>query len=216
MLRPTHQIQWAMGLLTILAWPLAAQTGVQLNPQEEDKLREAQEPGQRIVVYLDFLQERLERFDSYRHRPVDPKYDQAGYLEDVISEYIALDEEMKNWIDYQYEHNGDMRSGLKALIERGPRQLVTLRAIQGSPDPYSKQYGDSLRDAIDQLNDAIDGATKGLADQEKKFGELKKQEQEEKRISKERRKEESKRTKEEKKQRKQKDKDRVPGDIRED
>jgi len=216
MLRLTYQIQWALALLTILAWPLAAQTGAQLSPQEEDKLREAQEPGERIVVYLDFLQERLDRFDSFRRRPVDPKYDQAGYLEDVIGEYIALDEEMKNWIDYQYEHNGDMRSGLKALLERGPRQLVTLRAIQSSPDPFAKQYGDSLRDAIDQLSDAIDGATKGLADQEKKFGELKKAEQEDKRISKERRKEESKRTKEEKKLRKQKSKDRVPGDIRED
>jgi len=192
--------------------PLAAQTGARLSEQEEDKVREAQDPGERIVVYLDLLQDRLARFDSFRKRPVDPKYDNAGYLEDLLGEYIALHEEMKNWIEYHYQHMGDMRGGLRTLLERGPQQLLTLRSIQESSDPYSGQYGDALQDAIDQLTDTLDGASKALADQTKKFGELKKQEKEEQRIAKERRKEEAKRTKEEKKLRKRKE-GRVPGEM---
>jgi hypothetical protein len=201
-------------LTALSAGPLTAQTGATLSQEEEDKVRETQDPGERIVVYLDLLQVRLERFDSFRHKPDDPKYDHAGYLQDLLAEYISLNEEMKNWIEYHYEHTGDMRGGLRTLLERAPQQLTTLRGIRESSDPYSGQYGDSLRDAIDQLADTLDGATKAFADQTKKFGELKQQEKEEKRLVKERAKEENKRTKEEKKLRKrQGKKGRVPGET---
>lgn len=211
--RSLGRLGLSLALVLLVSGTLAAQSGARLSEEEEDKLREAQDPGQRIVVYLDFLQERLARFESFRHRPDDPKYNYAGYLDDLMGEYIAINEEMKNWIQFQYEHSGDMRAGLRPLLDRGPQQLVALRAIQSSPDPYAGKYGDSLRDAIDQLSDTLDGATQALAGQEKKFGELKKQEKEDKRLSKERAKEESKRTKQEKKLRKRHAKDRVPGDT---
>ena len=210
----TRRLALAFFLGALSAAPLAAQTGATLRQEEEDRVRETQDPGERIVVYLDLLQDRLGRFDSFRHKPVDPKYDHAGYLQDLLTEYISLNEEMKNWIEYHYEHTGDMRGGLRALLERAPQQLVTLRGIRESSDPYSGQYGDSLRDAIDQLTDTLDGATKALADQTKKFGELKQQENEGKRLAKERAKEESKRTKEEKKLRKRPGKKgTVPGET---
>jgi hypothetical protein len=190
------------------------QAGAALTQDEEDKIRETQDPGERIVVYLDLLQDRLMRFDSFRRRPVDPKYDNARYLDDQMGEYIALVEEMKNWIEYHYEHMGDMRGGLRTLLERGAQQLTTLHAIRDSPDPYARQYEDSLRDAIDQLADTLDGATKALADQTAKFKDLKRQGKEEERLAKERRKEEAKRAKEEKKLRKsQGKKGRAPGET---
>ena len=200
--------------MALCARPLAAQTGATLTTEEEDRVRETQDPGERIVVYVDFLQVRLERFDEFRGRPDDPKYDHAGYLQDLLAEYIALNEEMKNWIEYHYEHQGDMRGGLRTLLERAPQQLVVLRGIQESTDPYSAHYKDALRDAIEQLADTLDGATKALADQTKKFGELKKQEKEEKRLAKERAKEENRRLKEERKARKrQGKKGTVPGET---
>jgi hypothetical protein len=202
-----------LALIVLSSGALVAQSGARLSEEEEDKLREAQDPGERIVVYLDLLQDRLARFDAFRRKPNDPKYDYAGYLDDLMGEYIAINEEMKNWVQFQHEHAGDMRRGLRALLDRGPQQLTTLRAIQSSPDPYAGKYGDGLRDAIDQLTDTLDGATQALAGQEKKFGELKKQEKEDQRLSKERAKEESKRTKQEKKLRKRGGKGRVPGET---
>jgi hypothetical protein len=212
-LRNRILIPMALVAACSVAWS-AAQTGAALTQEEEERVRETQDPGERIVVYLDLLQDRLSRFDSFRHKPDDPKYDHAGYLQDLLADYISLNEEMKNWIEYHYEHSGDMRPGLRALLERAPQQLVMLRGIQASSDPYSGHYADSLRDAIDQLTDALDGATRALADQTKKFGEMKRQEKEERRLAKERAKEESKRTKEEKKLRKrQGKKGSVPGET---
>jgi len=201
-------------LAALSASPLAGQTGATLSPEEDDRVREAQDPGERIIVYLDLLEDRLSRFDAFRRKPDDPKYDHAGYLQDLLAEYISLNEEMKNWIEYHYEQAGDMRRGLRKLLERAPQQLTTLRGIQATSDPYSAQYGDSLRDAIEQLTDILDGATKALADQTKRFGEMKKQEKEAERLAKDRAKEERKRTKEEKKLRRRQGKQgRVPGET---
>jgi hypothetical protein len=204
----------ALALVLLLApnpW-LRAQTGATLSEAEETRVREAQDPGERIVVYLDFLQARLDRFEAYRKKPASGPYDYGAYLDDVLLEYLTLNDELKNWIQYQYRENRDMRRGLRALLERGPQQLVALRQIQQSPDAHAPRYADSLRDSIDQLSDTLDGATRALADQEKKFAQMKLDEKAELKIAKERAKEEAKRAKQEKKLRKQLGKGKVPGE----
>jgi septal ring factor EnvC (AmiA/AmiB activator) len=198
----------AAGLLA----PLWGQRGATLTDAEDEKVREAQDPGERIVVYIDLLQTRLDHFESYRGKPADARYDYAAYLDDLLIEYIALTDELKNWIEFHYQENHDMRPGLRTLLERGPQQLAALRQTQQSPDAFASQYGDTLRDAIAQLSDALDGATRALADQEKQFLTKKREEKAEARLSKERAKEEAKRTKEEKKLRKRLGKSKVPGE----
>lgn len=204
----------ALGLVLLVMPALAlwGQRGATLTDEEEDKVREAQDPGERIVVYLDLLQARLDRFEGYRKKPTDPQYDYAAYLDDLLVEYIALNDELKNWIAFQYQENRDMRRGLRALLERGPQQLAELRQVQQSPDAHAPRYGDTLRDAIDQLSDTLDGATRALADQDKKFAEQKREEKAAVKSAKERAKEEAKRTKEEKKLRKRLGKGKVPGE----
>lgn len=204
----------ALVLVLLLApnpW-LRAQTGATLSEAEETRVREAQDPGERIVVYLDFLQARLDRFEAYRKKPASGPYDYGAYLDDVLLEYLALNDELKNWIQYQYRENRDMRRGLRALLERGPQQLVALRQIQQSPDAHAPRYADSLRDSIDQFSDTLDGATRALADQEKKFAQMKLDEKAELKMAKERAKEEAKRAKQEKKLRKRLGKGKVPGE----
>jgi septal ring factor EnvC (AmiA/AmiB activator) len=204
----------ALALIVLLApspW-LRAQTGATLSEEEENRVREAQDPGERIVVYLDLLQARLDRFEAYRKKPASGPYDYGAYLDDLLLDYLALNDELKNWIQYQYQENRDMRRGLRALLERGPQQLVALRQIQQSPDAHAPRYADSLRDSIDQLSDTLDGATRALADQEKKFAQMKLDEKAAVKEAKERAKEEAKRTKQEKKLRKRLGKGKVPGE----
>ena len=203
-------------MLTLLGLPLAsipAQKEAALSEEEEDKLREEQDPGKRIELYLDFAQDRLSQFDQFRQKPADPKYDNGGYLDKLLGQYIALQDELKNWIQYQYDRQGDMRSGLRALLDRGPRQLDELRHIQQEPDRFVSDYRDSLRDAIDNLTDMLDGATTALNSQVKKFGEIKRQEKLDEQQAKQAAKDEKKRIKEEEKLRK---KERKQGQVPED
>jgi len=186
--------------------------GASLTEEEEDKLRETQDPGQRIELYIAFAQIRLGQFDDLRYKPPDPQYDIGASLDKLLGSYIAVDDELKNWIEYQYQRDGDMRKGLRVLLDQGPQQLGKLKQIQESSDHYSADYRDSLRDAIEDLTDTLDGATKALADQEKRFGQLRREEKATEHELKQTAKEEKKRMKEEQKLRKKEHKHGVPED----
>jgi hypothetical protein len=203
----------ALALLAAASCTLAAQQKTDyLSDDEQDKLRETQDPSERIKVFLVIGQSRLDRFENFRTQPQEDKYDNGGYLDGLLGQYISVNDEMKNWIEDQFDRNGDMRLGLRALLDAGPKQLEMLRRLQQTPDPHSADFGGSLRDAIEDLTDTLDGATKALGEQEKKFGALKKEEKAEAQANKDRLKEDKKRTKEEKKLRKKEHKSGVPGD----
>lgn len=184
-----------------------------LSEEESEKIREAQDPSERIGVYLGFAQTRLERIEDYRNRPPDPTVDVAAYLEQQFDQYIRITDELKNWIQVQYDRHGDMRAGLKKFIEIGPKQAEQLRHIQQSSDPYVDAYRKNLGDAIDDFDDALDGATKALTDQVKLFGEIKREEKADAHAVQEREKDEKKRAKEEKKLRKKEHQKGVPADA---
>lgn len=185
----------AVALVVVLAaMPAArgwAQRGNFLSDDEEDALREAQDPGKRIEVYLGLEQVRLGRMDSLQDEPAQ--------LNLLLNEYVSLTDEMKDWIEYQYGRHGDMRQGLRAFLERGPQQLERLRQIRQRPGADSAVYADNLRDAIDSVTDALEGSTRVLAEQQKMFGQLQREQKAEARAAKERIKEEKKRNQEEKK-----------------
>lgn len=197
----------SVGVFLALALALTASAqGPQrasLPEAEVEKLRDTQDPGERIKVYLQFMQERLTQFDEFRNRPVDPRYRTGKFLDEVLGQYIDLDDELKDWIQYQYNRDGDMRKGLHALLDEGPRQLAQLQHIRQTPDPYASRYSDRLQDAVADLEDTLDGAATALNGQVKKMGELKKEEKEAGKTSNTAIKEEKKRIKEEEKLRKE-------------
>ena len=205
-----------LALLMPLAVTALAQKPDYVSDEEEDKIREAQEPSERIELYLTLAQSRLDRIEGFRSKPMDPQYDNGAYIDHLLDEYISLTDEMKNWIQDQYDRRGDMRRGLRKVLEIGPKQLHDLGRIQASPDAYAADYAKSLADAKDDLTDALDGATKALTEQVKMFGELKSDEKSDAQSEKDRTKEEKKRSKEEEKLRKKEQKQAQPSDKDED
>jgi septal ring factor EnvC (AmiA/AmiB activator) len=204
----------ALMLAVLVSVPAAAQIKKPgfLSEEEEDKLREAQDPSARIQLYLDFEEARLTRFETFRSQPLDPQYDNGAFLAGLLEQVIGLNDELKDWVADQYDRNSDMRKGLRALLDLGPKRLEQMRRIQQAPDSLTPNYADNLRDAIDDLSDTLDGAAKALGDQQKKFAAEKREEKAEVQESKVRAKEEKKRTKEEKKLRKKEHKSGVPAD----
>ncbi len=192
----------------ILVMPVvkAQQKRASLSESETDKLRDTQDPGERIKVYLDLMQTRLLTFENYRSRPVDPQYRTGKFLGEVLGQYVELDDELKDWIQFQYNRDGDMRGGLRALLDRAPRQLEELKHAQQTPDPYTQRYSENLANAVADLDDTLSGATAAFGGQVKKFGELKQNEKEEKKATQAEAKEEKKRIKEEEKLRKREQK----------
>ena len=197
-LRGTLRSSLILFLLLAPPWARANQGGY-LTPREQDELRDAQDPSGRIKIYLKFAQERLNRFDGLRDGSPEAQPDLGEQLDKLLGEYISIDGELKDWIQYQYERGADMRPGLRSLIEGAPQQLQYLEHIQNTPGPAAPEYADSLRDAIADLNDTINGAAQAFAEQEKKFPAMARDEKADRRALKLARKEEKKQNKEEKK-----------------
>jgi hypothetical protein len=177
-----------------------------LSQAEVDKLRDTQDPGERIKVYLGFMQTRLTMFDAFRSKPVNPEYRGGKYLDEILGQYVELDDELKDWIQYEYNRQGDMRAGLRTLLDDGPKQLDELRHVEQAPDPYFPRYSDTLHDAIADVEDTLDGASKAMAGQVKLLGELKQKEKQAAQVSKQAIKQEKKQLKQEKKLEKKEEK----------
>lgn len=201
-----RKLIFALVFAALTAAAANAQQRASLSPAEVDKLRDTQAPGERIKVYLDLMQTRLTTFESYRSRPVDPQYRTGKFLTEVLGQYIDLDDELKDWIQFQYGRSGDMRGGLRALLDQAPHQLQELQHAKQTPDPYTARYSDTLEDAVADLEDTLNGASTALSGQEKKLGELKQNEKVAKKASKSEVKQEKKRIKEEEKIRKREEK----------
>jgi hypothetical protein len=193
---------------------LRADDPAALTQEEEDRIREAQDPSDRIGIYLELAGERLERFNAIRVAPADSSEvaDRRATLDQILSQYIALDDELKNWIQDQFDTAHDMRKGLRGLIEVAPKQLALLNQAQQTPDRYFTNYQSDLRDAITDLNDTINGATQALAEQEKKWGELKREERVDAKAAKQAVQDEKKHQKQEQKLRKKQDQKGIPED----
>jgi hypothetical protein len=162
-------LTFGLTMLVALA-PLCvqAQDHDSLTSTEVDKLRDAQDPSERIKVYLSFQQDRLGRMEAAS----ESNGDTQDSVDDLLNQYISIDNELKDWIQYQFDHDGDMRKGLRVLLDEGPKQLEILRHIQSSPGTGASDFSNSLRDAIADMNDTLDGATQALAAQQKKFPEM--------------------------------------------
>jgi hypothetical protein len=173
---------------------LRAQQGAYLSDDEADELRDAQDPSLRIEVYLKLEESRLDQMDGLRDEPAK--------LRILLSQFVSINEEMKDWIQDQYDHHGDMRQGLRSLLEHGPQQLELLKQIQKWPGASDAEYASNLHEAIDSVTDGLNGATQALTDQQKMFGVLKREEKADAKATRERIKEEMKRNKEEEKLRK--------------
>ncbi|HXJ94639.1 MAG TPA: hypothetical protein VMT20_17465 [Terriglobia bacterium] len=193
---------------------LLADDPAALTQEEEDRIRDAQDPSDRIAIYLELSAERLERFNAIRQAPADASEvaERSATLDQILSQYIALDDELKNWIQDQFDTGHDMRRGLRGVIDVAPKQLALLNQVQQMPDRYFTDYRSSLRDAITDVNDTINGATQALAEQEKKWGALKREEKADAKAAKEALQDEKKHQKQEQKLRKKQDRKGIPED----
>lgn len=197
------------------AFQLHTDDPASLTMEEEDKVRDAQDPSERIGIYVQLAAERLERFNAMRAAPPDPgdpTY-RGETLGRLLSQYIALDDELKNWIEDQYTTDHDMRKGLRGLLNMAPQQLALLTTASQQPDRFGADYRQDLADAITDMNDTLNGATRALADQEKKYGALKREEHQDAKAAKTAEQEEKKQEKQDRKlRRKQKQQGGVPED----
>ncbi|HVB07352.1 MAG TPA: hypothetical protein VNF00_00275, partial [Candidatus Acidoferrales bacterium] len=111
-------------MLALLAWTAASATCVAvahaqerpdfLSPGEADKIRDAQNPNERVKLFLDFAGDRLKKL-QYELQLKSPQMHKNEILNGLLNAYAGCIDEAADRIDEGRETNPNMRPAIKAM-----------------------------------------------------------------------------------------------------
>jgi hypothetical protein len=138
-----------------------------LSDAQIEKIREAGiDPGERIRLYTQFLDERADTIKGLTNRIKSGS--RAKRLDDELQDFTALLDELGSNLDQYSERKADMRSGLKKLTESAPRWVGVLKALPGE-----QGFDEARKEAIEASQDIADDAKRMEAEQIAYFNEHK-------------------------------------------
>jgi hypothetical protein len=152
-------------LLSLLAAQLREEP---LNRKEIDELRDAaQQPAQRMKLYVDFARARLVSLEQMR---ADPKVkDRAQQTHDKLENFVAVYDELNDNIDTFVERREDLRKPLKMVIEADNEFQAKLRALASARDSNpseAEHYQFLLDNALETLDTGLQDHRQLLSEQE--------------------------------------------------
>lgn len=147
-----------------------------LNPVEQDQLRDAaQEPGDRLKLYIQFARTRLTSLEQIR---TDPKVtDRAQQTRERLQDFLDVYDEMNDNLDTFVGRKADLRRPLKAIIESDTEFQARLRALKSSADANkdeARQYDFLLTSVLDTIDSSVQDHRQLLGEQEEAFKHKKK------------------------------------------
>ena len=153
----------------VLLSPSAAQVRQEpLNPKEIDELRDAaQQPAQRMKLYVDFARARLVALEQMR---ADPKVtDRAQQTHDKLENFLAVYDELNDNIDTFVERKEDLRKPLKMVIEADNEFQAKLRALasaRNSNPSEAEHYQFLLDNVLETVDSSAQDHRQLLSEQE--------------------------------------------------
>jgi len=147
-----------------------------LNPLEQDQLRDAaQEPSERLKLYIQFSRTRLTSLEQTR---ADPKItDRPQQTRDRLQDFLDVYDELNDNLDTFVERKADLRKPLKTLIEADTEFQARLRALKSSADANkdeAKQYDFLLTSVLETIDTSVQDHRQLLSEQEETFKHKKK------------------------------------------
>jgi hypothetical protein len=139
-----------------------------LTPAEIDQLRDtAQEPDQRLNLYVKFARARLASLEQVRS---DPKVTDRGQeTHDRLQDFLDLYDELNDNIDTYADRKEDLRKALKPIIEADTEFEAKLRALKNSGSVSKEElshYEFLLTNTIDTLDNSAQDHRQLLSEQE--------------------------------------------------
>ena len=154
-------------LLICLAAPLCLpQDRDFLTPNEIAQIREAQDPNDRLVLYVKFASQRLDLVQQYLAKD---KPGRSLFIHNYLEDYNHIIEAMDAVSDDALLHHKDIDQGAIAALNAEHDFLEKLNKIQNSEPKDLDRYKFLLSEAIDTTTDSQEA---GKQDTSKRAGEL--------------------------------------------
>src|SRR5579872_3246511 len=176
MISGSHKLASCLLALLLLTSVWAQRRHDPLNPLEQDQLRDAaQEPADRLKLYIQFSRARLSSLEQMR---ADPKVtDRGQQTRDRLQDFLDVYDELNDNIDTFVERKADLRKPLKAIIDADTEFQAKLRALKSSADAKkeeARQYDFLLTSVVETVDSSVQDHRQLLNEQEEAFKHKKK------------------------------------------
>jgi hypothetical protein len=145
---------------------LCAQDRDFLTPDEVDQVREAQEPNDRLLLYVQFARQRMDLLQQYLAKE---KPGRSIFIHNTLEDYSQIIEAIDSVSDDALRHHRPIDRGMIAVINAEKDFLAQLNKIQDSEPKDLDRYKFVLTQAIDTTSDSRDLA---MQDTNKRGAEL--------------------------------------------
>lgn len=165
--------------LAILAAGLAAfacraQDRDFLTPDEVDQVREAQDPNDRLLLYVHFAKQRLDLVQQYLSKD---KPGRSIFIHNALEDYSQIIEAIDSVSDDALRHNRPPEKGILAVVNAEKEFLDQLNKIEESQPKDLDRYKFVLQSAVDTTSDSRELS---LEDSRKRGSEIAAQDEKEK------------------------------------
>lgn len=125
-----------------------------LTSDEADQIREAQDPNQRVTLYLHFAKQRL---DQVKQLLGKDKPGRSALIHDLLEDYGNILDALDSVTDDSLKHKKSLDVGMTKVLAGEKPMLADLQKIQDSNPKDLERYEFVLKAAIDSTTQSMEG-----------------------------------------------------------
>jgi hypothetical protein len=145
--------------LLVLGAPLFAQRDF-LTADETDQVRDAQDPNERVTLYIRFARQRLDQVNLLLAKD---KPGRSALIHDLLDDYGNIIDAIDTVTDDALRRKADISLGVKTIKDGEKELLASLEKVRDSHPKDIERYEFTLKQAIDGTSDSLDLASEDLS-----------------------------------------------------
>ena len=154
-------MRWLSVLLLLVAIQFAsAQDRDFLTSDEADQVREAQEPNERLKLYVKFAQARIELL---KQLIASEKVGRSALIHDTLEDYTRIIEAIDTVADDALKRNVVIAEGIKFVAEAEKEMLAALEKMDEKQGKDYSRYQFAMKQAIETTTDSAELSAQDLS-----------------------------------------------------